>query len=630
MSSPIGTTYNTRTSGISSVESNDNISFDDLSEPDVDVDVDLLDLSFDDDYDDDDDEHDEQVHDSIHSHGHGSGSGEPLMTTSMPIMDGSLPPKYNSMMEEDLDYSDYIVGTLIVRLVSAKDLKSVMNGFQQAGALFGKGKSTSMNQSSNHHQQQQHQQHQQNHNHNFFKNRNIHSTFKSRRKKIMTGSANPYATIVFGTQSEQSTFVIDTVNPSWPRDEEFCLDVTLPVPKLIQTNDQHHDYDHGLPSKHSSSSSIHETCSEWKEKRRVNLPIKPMLTIALWHSHEDSQSQVLKGDPPKKQKGTTSGMDERMEMGGSSDDFLGICSIDVTSLITGKQPHLDEWFELGGGEDITGRVRLKIGYEPSDTPFRPGDSVRMTGFVNPLDLFPVPSNQVYTVDHVINEDEVILSYRTTENWRCNFLAHRYMLISVKRHETALERYQEEILELSHRLSYSPAADAVSQTITRLPEEGILFIGVEAAFRSADLMGRWMNGGVKLFADDVINATNLDGRHNPNVDDNITISSSSCYQSESVENLNLDYDDDDDLSVDDQEDNGMPCCPISGLPMKDPVVAADGHTYERAAISRWLRESDISPLTGGRLPHKELAPNYLLLSSVHESKNSKPSSEVSQC
>lgn len=140
----------------------------------------------------------------------------------------------------------------------------------------------------------------------------------------------------------------------------------------------------------------------------------------------------------------------------------------------------------------------------------------------------------------------------------------------------------------------------------------------------------MNGGVKLIADDVINATNLDGRHNPNVDDNITISSSSCYQSESVENLNLDYDDDDDLSVDDQEDNGMPCCPISGLPMKDPVVAADGHTYERAAISRWLRESDISPLTGGRLPHKELAPNYLLLSSVHESKNSKPSSEVSQC
>lgn len=47
---------------------------------------------------------------------------------------------------------------------------------------------------------------------------------------------------------------------------------------------------------------------------------------------------------------------------------------------------------------------------------------------------------------------------------------------------------------------------------------------------------------------------------------------------------------------------------------DPVVAADGHTYERRAISRWLRSNDTSPLTGGILLHKELVPNYLLLSS----------------
>ena len=53
-------------------------------------------------------------------------------------------------------------------------------------------------------------------------------------------------------------------------------------------------------------------------------------------------------------------------------------------------------------------------------------------------------------------------------------------------------------------------------------------------------------------------------------------------------------------------------------MIDPVVAADGHTYERTAIARWLCTSNRSPLTGGILAHSELVPNYLLLSS-YESK-----------
>ena len=63
--------------------------------------------------------------------------------------------------------------------------------------------------------------------------------------------------------------------------------------------------------------------------------------------------------------------------------------------------------------------------------------------------------------------------------------------------------------------------------------------------------------------------------------------------------------------------GMPCCTITGEPMIDPVVAADGHTYERNAIARWLQTSDKSPLTGSLLPHKNLVPNYVLVSSLQE-------------
>ena len=36
-------------------------------------------------------------------------------------------------------------------------------------------------------------------------------------------------------------------------------------------------------------------------------------------------------------------------------------------------------------------------------------------------------------------------------------------------------------------------------------------------------------------------------------------------------------------------------------MLDPVVAADGHSYERASILMWLEAHDTSPLTGAGQP-----------------------------
>ncbi|KAL6749834.1 hypothetical protein V8C86DRAFT_1770231, partial [Haematococcus lacustris] len=45
-------------------------------------------------------------------------------------------------------------------------------------------------------------------------------------------------------------------------------------------------------------------------------------------------------------------------------------------------------------------------------------------------------------------------------------------------------------------------------------------------------------------------------------------------------------------------------------MREPVVAADGYTYERAAIQNWLGHSDTSPVTSEQLTHKLLLPNKL--------------------
>jgi len=53
------------------------------------------------------------------------------------------------------------------------------------------------------------------------------------------------------------------------------------------------------------------------------------------------------------------------------------------------------------------------------------------------------------------------------------------------------------------------------------------------------------------------------------------------------------------------------CPISLQLMRQPVVAADGVTYEQREIERWLESSNRSPATGAPLAHNGLYPNLAL-------------------
>lgn len=51
------------------------------------------------------------------------------------------------------------------------------------------------------------------------------------------------------------------------------------------------------------------------------------------------------------------------------------------------------------------------------------------------------------------------------------------------------------------------------------------------------------------------------------------------------------------------------CPITGKIMRDPVLTADGYTYEREAIAKWLIYNDTNPLTYELLVNKNLIPNH---------------------
>ena len=48
-------------------------------------------------------------------------------------------------------------------------------------------------------------------------------------------------------------------------------------------------------------------------------------------------------------------------------------------------------------------------------------------------------------------------------------------------------------------------------------------------------------------------------------------------------------------------------------MSDPVIASDGHTYERKTIQRWRQKNNTSPVICEVLKNKDLLPNYLVKS-----------------
>ena len=57
------------------------------------------------------------------------------------------------------------------------------------------------------------------------------------------------------------------------------------------------------------------------------------------------------------------------------------------------------------------------------------------------------------------------------------------------------------------------------------------------------------------------------------------------------------------------------CPITAEIMTDPVTTVDWFTYERTAITEWLRTNDTSPFTGATLESKALIPNLSLRSMI---------------
>jgi hypothetical protein len=70
------------------------------------------------------------------------------------------------------------------------------------------------------------------------------------------------------------------------------------------------------------------------------------------------------------------------------------------------------------------------------------------------------------------------------------------------------------------------------------------------------------------------------------------------------------------------------CPIAKDVMKDPVVAEDGMTYDRAEITTWLQKNSTSPITG-KIIGKLLLPNQSLKSEILQWQDNNKSSNLTK-
>jgi ankyrin repeat protein len=58
------------------------------------------------------------------------------------------------------------------------------------------------------------------------------------------------------------------------------------------------------------------------------------------------------------------------------------------------------------------------------------------------------------------------------------------------------------------------------------------------------------------------------------------------------------------------------CPLSGKIMKEPVITAEGYTYEKKAIERWLKYNNTDPVSNQVLANKKLTPNTRLAEQIN--------------
>eukprot|EP01082_Thalassiosira_pseudonana_P005669 g5637.t1 g5637 contig2:957270-959428(+) len=474
--------------------------------------------------------------------------------------------QYDCLEEEyrmDNVGEEYILGTLMVRVLQARHLKS--NPYNQGG---GGGGITSL--LSNHR-----------------RNRHQRTTMSPASGGNLTPSSSQqtiYGKLFFRGQHQTTSTTLDHSGSSgdvyWSRGDQSYFDVVCPSyplrmgKKIRQQQQQQQQGSSRVPSvdslKDVSCCKGTTTQQQQPQQHAKQCSYPPILQLALY-----SKKGGVGQHKQHKEK--------QMNPSTEDDYLLGKCSINVLRILTGKASYFDEWCTLhddnlhnnNSGKDKrsnngseAGRVRIVIEYEPTDPPPRPGDTCVFANMYSPLveELYPIPSHSIrnaprsvrsstsmssfgastscttlssastfstgpnasasslvcqpkqFRVEEVVG-DHVVLSYQTpNEGWTITFEIHRYNLLCTHRHQAVVEKYKDLTLDLVDNISQSPMVEIIAKKVETLPEEGLVYVGAEAVGGGVALLGRWWETGVGGAMEDILDLTNLDGRYSHLSDD----------------------------------------------------------------------------------------------------------------
>ncbi|KAF4317596.1 hypothetical protein BBO99_00006533 [Phytophthora kernoviae] len=322
-----------------------------------------------------------------------------------------------------------------------------------------------------------------------------------------------------------------------------------------------------------------------------------------------------------------------------------------------------------------GQLQLSLNFDVSTASSglepQKGDIVRLNGFGG-LEYYSkllLPSARLEVLD--IFQDQVFVQTHSQEGWPLSFELHRN-LVHVERRPSLLHDASAQLQNQVTRVRQFRVVTGAQRIWRALPNTPrvqvetsaafVAFFGTQAYSTLAHSVNETLSSGVYSGVQTFVSSTkdaagqvqhefvrvywsaprrvaveNIDGGYDDDlVDCGPRIARGHIvraftpvdrlaveYEDHAEEEMMLKwetYDEDEDFepyeggSGNDDGEMAVPeqlICPITGCSMKDPVVAADGHSYEREAILQWFRNSNMSPMTGMRMPTTQVFPNFTL-------------------
>ncbi|CAI5727541.1 hypothetical protein KXD40_005624 [Peronospora effusa] len=359
---------------------------------------------------------------------------------------------------------------------------------------------------------------------------------------------------------------------------------------------------------------------------------------------------------------------------GPDDKLIGAVVVPLLPCLMTSVSSSRGWYQLTDEESQkAGQLQLSITFDVSAATHnlepRKGDIVRLTGFGG-LEYYSKilpPGVRLEVLD--MFQDQVFAQTRSQEGWLLSFELHRN-LVHVERRPSILHDASEHLHNQVARVYQFRAVMGAKRVWRALPDTPraqlessaafVAFFGTQAYSTMMhsvhDLLRSGVYSGVHTFmssskdaygqvkdefvrvywsAPRRVTSGNFDGGYDDDLIDcgprtnrghivrAFTAADRLAIDFEDHEEEMMmhwkTYEDSDDFKQQEGEEEGdedepVPeqlIGPITGCPMLDPVVAADGHSYEREAILQWFATSDISPMTGMHMPTKQIFSNFTL-------------------